>query len=355
MANPYHDKEGKFTSKGNQGSAEPKQETKKTVSKIQLKPGVDLSNFPKPQNTQPVNVPTNQPQSVYGGDTGIVNPNVELTMPTSVEDAMAQGNKILGSSVIVSYRQDTNLEQAFELNKGLKAVVSEFPKLFEDKRLLSYGSNINDRVRNISYEESKSIIRNMFNKPEYDEARQTLQQGGLDLTFLSKMFAMNFFAREVTEGHDFKKDKNCGGATTALGNKAARSPDTIEFNPNHMRNDLAKSKQVHDECVQNNHFFPCGDKTPTFATSTHELGHHCYNQLFVMLNNNDKQQLQKMLGNSWLLLASNEISGYASTSKEEQIAEAFCDYFCRGDGATRTNKNIYKFFKGVYDRVFGVK
>ena len=57
MANPYHDKEGKFTSKGNQGSAEPKQEIKKTVSKIQLKPGVDLSNFPAPQQVKRQSVP----------------------------------------------------------------------------------------------------------------------------------------------------------------------------------------------------------------------------------------------------------------------------------------------------------
>lgn len=354
MANPYHDKEGKFTSKDKQGSAEPK--FRKKVQKISLKAGVDLSNFPAPQQVKTET--DNEPQSAYGGDTGIVNPNVELTMPTSIEDAVAQGNNILGSSVIVDYRKDTNLEQAFELNKGLKAVASEFPKLFEDKRLLSYGTVINQKLKNISYDESKNIIRNMFNKPEYDEARQSLQKGGIDLTMISKMFAKSFFAKNILNEHNFDRDRTCGGVTVVIGNKGIkyiRSPDSVQLNPNHMRNIMEKSIQVHNACVRNNHYLPCGDKTPTFATSTHELGHHCLNQLWILLDDNERQQLTKVLGNPHLLLALGEISGYATTNKEEEIAEAFSDYFCRGDGATRTNKNIYKFFKGVYDRVFGAK
>ena len=349
MANPYHDKEGKFTSRENQGQAEQKPNFRKISQKIKLKEGIDLSSFPMP-NQIGVN-------SVKNDNLGVIDTDFELTMPKDINDANAQGNKILGSNVIVKYADDTNLGQALEMNKGLKAVVSEFPQLFADDLLLSYGTAIRENRKFFTYQEQKDIIKKIYRKPEFDNVRTELSRSGIDLDNVMHLFINNAVLTENIKPFNFKRNKGTGGVTKSVGSKMSgiRTPDAIQINPDYMRNDLKMSIVKMQPNVDNGGFLSWGNTSPTFATATHELGHHCYNMLQNFMDSNERRKLFDLTVGAQSLKAKGEISGYASTSKEEQIAEAFSDYFCRGENATNHNKNLVKFFKGIYNRIYGTK
>ena len=355
MANPYHDKEGKFTSKGNEGRAEPK--AKETTLKASLKSGVDLNsifsffdNFSSVQSkpTQPTNVAT-----------GIIDTNFQLTLPTDINDAINQGNRILGSSAIVNYANDTNLEQAFEMNKGLMAVVSEFPKLFEDNLLIGFGTASRSDISEFDWAKEKQTIDNIYNKPEYNEVKLFLAQNGVDFRNIRNAFIG--VVKNSSRMYNFERDTSTQGitkgraATLKRVNMTFSAPDAVQINPRNMRHDIQTSISKLQSAINNGSFFSYGDKTPTFATTVHELGHHCHNQLSGLMNDNERAQFNFLTRNKAKLHYNGEISGYAASSREEMVAEAFSDYFCRGKEATSHNKQIVNFFKGVYDRIYGTK
>lgn len=363
MANPYHDKEGKFTSKGNQGQAEPKSEMKK--QKISLKPGIDLSSFPAP-TPKPVAPSDTKPyqKKLPTAQIGTIDTSFELVQPSSIDEATAQVNKILGSNSIASFKDDTNLEQAFEMTKALKDVVSEFPNVFKGQ-LLSFGTSVKN-FQALSRDDKKQIFMGILSSPEYAEESAFLNKYGIDTDSWSKRFYMSgikdFDENELDKF--YKNNNNTWGVTVhcetpfSIFNpkEAPRTADMVVINPNHMRHDVEMSISKAKSAILFGNWFDYGDKTPTYQTTTHELGHHIYNQLYNLFNTQEIQQISSLTRGKDRLRQQGEISGYAASGKrprDEQIAEAFSDYYCRGNNATAHNKQIVNFFKGVYKRIYG--
>lgn len=372
MANPYHDKEGKFTSKGNQGSAEPKQETEKTVNKIQLKPGVDLSNFPKPEDVKAKTV-----QSVETQYSGKIDTTVQLTMPTSIENAMEQGNKILGFNSVF-YTEDTDLALAHEMNRTLQMVVNDFPKCFEDQQLLGYGNTYKKTLptdSDITVEKTKkrerevAIVKKILAKPEW---QQILANIGYSEAEILDDITKDMHHTEKKNLNFDPLGTNVGGQAFNIGTlllnnnlifqKHARGI-TDEFNPlsivrvNKNFHTIEEWNKVVRFSIATGFHLPYGDSNYIVSNNAHELGHHCLFSLSRLMNQQEFEEFWKLtdpksLAKEWL---NGEVSEYARKNRHETVAEAFADHYARGDNATKYNKKLFNFIKGVYDRVFGVK
>lgn len=374
MANPYHDKEGKFTSQDKQGSAEPKQ--KGNNFHIKLKAGVDLSNFPKPENIK-VGQPT-QPQPVEPQYSGKIDTTVQLTMPTSIEDAMDQGNKILGFKSVF-YTNKTDLATAHEMNKALQMVVNDFPELFSDQQLLGYGNDYKKALPtdpDINTEKIKkrerevSIVKNILARPQWQQA---LQNGNYtetdvldDITYVMHLKEKNHLAKDPV-------GRDCGGISSNMGKFSAYRPlhglvdtgrdtsITSEFNVldvvrvNSHFHTIKDWNDAYFYSIQTRYHLPYGGTNAVISNNTHELGHHCLYSLSRMMNQQEFNRFWQLTDpqNAKMLYSQGQISGYAKKNRHEHVAECFADHYSRGDNATTHNKELFNFLKGVYNRIYG--
>lgn len=372
MANPYHDKEGKFTSKGNEGHAEPKQ--KENSFSLQLKPGVDLSNFPKPQDipSKTVVQPTQQPL-----ESGIIDTSFELTMPTSIEDAQAQGNKILGATSVF-YTEDTDLALAHEMNKALQMVVRDFPECFAEQQLLGYGNTYNKilptdpdiKTEKIKKREREvAIVKKVLARPEW---QQVLADIGYSEEDILNDLTKDMHNNEKKNLNFDPLGSNIGGQAFNVGKlligndsmfqRFARGV-TNELNPlsivriNKNFHTIEEWNRVISFSVATGFHLPYGDSNYIISNNTHELGHHCFFSLSRMMNQQEFDEFWKLTDSHFArqLYHKGEISDYATKNRHEHVAECFADHYCRGDNASPHNKKLFNFLKGVYNRVFGVK
>ena len=344
--NPYHDDEGKFTSKDGIGGGSVEVE----MPKIQLKPGVDLSGITTAiQNVTPINheVDTSTP----------------LTMPSSIQDAEMQGNRILGSSGAVGYAANTDLRVAHEFNRALFDVVSDFPKLFDSEQLYLYGTE-DKRVYGSDKQTVRSnervLISSVLSNPVYATRLQELQMSQNDIM---DIMTRALHIAKKTFGED--PEVGCGGFTKMSDyddkTHTINTHNVIKFNT-HYSTDINKWIKYPQEAIRQGHFLPIGNENGAYMVGTHEIGHHVFEKLIDLMDRGEKAQLKKVM---WAetggvqdpkkLRRMGMISGYAETNRHEHIAEAFANVYCAKDNATQHNKNIVLFLKGVYNRIYGNK
>jgi hypothetical protein len=91
--------------------------------------------------------------------------------------------------------------------------------------------------------------------------------------------------------------------------------------------------------------------------ATHELGHHVFEKLIDLMNNEQKATLKALInddsgGDYERLFYNGKISYYATSNRHEHIAECFANWYCMNDQATKHNQNLFKFLKQTYDEIF---
>lgn len=94
---------------------------------------------------------------------------------------------------------------------------------------------------------------------------------------------------------------------------------------------------------------PRGAKNGMEAVIAHEAGHALTDAVAAKLNLSHDAAARRIVGEAWKAknqtvaqqMAKN-ISGYATESNSECIAEAFCDVYCNGNNATQESKRIVK-------------
>lgn len=111
--------------------------------------------------------------------------------------------------------------------------------------------------------------------------------------------------------------------------------------------DSAKMDAVYDICVDQKFHPPRGSKSGLEATAAHELGHRLTHKVAGDdWNRLDKEAdsivlaAKKTAGFSSVRDLRNSISGYATKSNTEAIAEAFSDVYCNGSKASKGSKAI---------------
>lgn len=347
QGNPYHADDGKFTSENGQGSSSEKQDKKA----IQLKNGVDLNDMMKAlQQTANANQPSTPVLSSKAVDVA-----TPLTFPNSIQDAEMQGNRILGSTGAVGYADNTDLAVAHEFNKGLFDVCRDFPNLFNNEQLYLYGTadkriyGDKQQVRN----EEKVLISSVLSQPVYVNKLQNLQMSQEDI-----MNAMTL-ALHISK-KTFRDDPKigCGGFTKMSDyddrTHTINTHNVIKFNT-HYSTQIAKWDKYPKSSIAQGHFLPIGDKNGAYMVAVHELGHHVFEKLVDLMDDNEKSKLKSLVmdnSNPKSLQRKGEISGYATTSRHEHIAECFANVYCVGDNATNHNKKLFAFLKDVYKRIY---
>ena len=151
----------------------------------------------------------------------------------------------------------------------------------------------------------------------------------------------------VATDYDIATLKDDGKGTLAYFSPAG---NTLAINKAYM--DAGKMNSVYDDCVASGFHPSRGNKTGLEAVASHEMGHKLTGEVAKKLGLSqtdlDKasdtilKQATTKAGyrkNSTYNLAS-KISGYATQSKSEAIAEAFADVFCNGSKAKKESKAV---------------
>lgn len=352
QGNPWHDENGRFTSEGENGVNDDE------VLAIKLKSGVDLSNLKQNIKLKSgVNL-GNITKQLGGQDVDV---NTPLTFPTSIQDAEMQGNRILGGNNVVGYLPDTDLAVAHEFNKALKDVVTDFPNLFSDNQLYLFGTKNERPVSEFSSANDKVIIDKVLSNPVYEKKLNDLN---MNKDIVSQVILSQFSQMRNTFNNGIR-GTSVGGLTSmsdfSRKNHLINTNNIILFNKTHSKS-LENWNNYPKSSIRDGHFLPIGDKTGAYMVASHEIGHHVFEKLIDLMDDNDKAQLKSIMwketggkARPFELQKMKLISGYATTSRHEHMAEAFANVYCMGDNATSHNKNIVNFLKKVYNKIYGSK
>lgn len=340
--NPYHDEEGKFTTKNENG------QKVDSSTKFTFKSGVDLKSALQNFQTQKqAQTPTTIVQDYA----------TPLTMPTTLQEAEQQGARLVGSSNVVGYEVDTDVRVAHEFNKALQDVIKDFPELFKDDQLYAYGTRI---IRPVQMDKATSIatdkagIDKILSTPVYVSKMADLQ---LDKDSIIRI--MTSTINKIRKQFEQKgTDKGVGGFTAMHDLDQRRHVlsvhNMIKLNKFYSR-DIAKWEKYPKSAVATRHFLPIGDKNGAYMVGTHELGHHVFEKIVSLCSKEEVDNINQIIDrhNVKKLYAQGEISGYATTSRHEHVAEAFANVYCMGNQATSHNKKLYNYIKTIYNRLYG--
>lgn len=354
--NPYHDDEGKFTSESGQSSKEQKIATVlPSTNQIKLKIGADLNQLK---------------QEIAAKSNPLEN---DLIMPKSIQEAEEQGNKIIGSTLAVGYDDSTDIAVAFDFNCALKDITKDFKEIMIRDNIWIYGTKNRRQSPEILWEK---ITFGVIQRPEYQKRIADLGLTPNDVSNLLQESVERFSMFE--SGYNSSTlQKGCGGSTGFIEGNFNAKPvimvgSSIKFNTLYSQSKASMDKYP-ISAIAEGHFLPIGDKSGAYMVAVHELGHHVFEKLKTYFSDADNQQLEQVLtdGKGYgafrvvpalfgsgindyqNLQKAKEISGYATVSQHEHVAEAFANVYCVGDNATTHNKKIVKFLKSVYERVFG--
>lgn len=107
--------------------------------------------------------------------------------------------------------------------------------------------------------------------------------------------------------------------------------------------------QAYDDCIKSGFHPKRGSKSPAEAVASHELGHALTDAVGQKMGGGltiDQsasrilKEAKKRTGDKTMYDVAHKISGYATHSKAEAIAEAFSDVYCNGKKAKRQSKAI---------------
>ena len=122
---------------------------------------------------------------------------------------------------------------------------------------------------------------------------------------------------------------------------------TVALNENYT--DIDKMNSVYDKAVKTKYHPSRGSKSGTEATTFHEMGHAITAHLADKTGQKDFDAMAKTIvdnayktsgGRFGTKRWAGRISGYAQKSNAECIAEAFADYYCNGEKASKQSKAI---------------
>lgn len=327
--NPYHDEEGKFTSAGDTG-----------VKKIALKSGIDLN-------------------ALKIGIDKIKNPlNYDIEMPKTLEEAEAQGNRLISSNRnVVGYDSKTSVEVAFEMNKALQSVAKDFPRIFKGNDLFVYGTeNKNTLMKN-----PKEILGVVVEKLKEPVFAKRIADMGLDDSDLHNLYLgisvhAYDFMEEYNKGNF--RNRSVGGSTGFFTGQSLMNGSLTVGASVKMNSWLSRKREDYDNYinsgVKSGNFKSYGDKSGAYYACVHELGHVVFQELRDLMDMKETGQVNALTSN-WINLAKErQISGYAASSQHEQVAEAFADYYCNGDNASEHNKKIVSYLKAYYGGKYNV-
>ena len=344
--NPYHDeRNGEFTSKDGANSV--------SASTLFDTPDDFLKSFDVDNVDDFLNSLDSESAEEKNGQ-DIFTP---LTMPTSIEDAEKQGNRILGSTNVVGYADDTDLQVANDYNQALQDVVRDFPKLFTNQQLFLYGTKSRLNITEDSwFEKARKDVTELTNSPVYQKRLKKLNissdefisrivgsmTGYLRDHFITRLGTMGGLTRNVSLDKE-KYGSDITGCNTIAFNRQLSTTDASGLRDSYRKNN-----------IWNGWILPLGKKSYTYYIATHELGHHVYYRLAFLMNESEKNTLNKITGkDTFKLMETEQISRYARKSKLEQIAEAVSDVYCEKEYASKHNKKIYSILKKIYERVYG--
>lgn len=346
--NPYHDEEGKFTTKEGQGHASDTLPTEKidnaSSKKISLKSGVDLTKL-----KQEIAAKTNPLEN-------------DMVMPQTIQEAELQGNRIIGATNIVGYDDSTDPAVAFDFNNALKDVTKDFKEILVGTNLWVYGTK---NKRNATPQDYRNLVQQTMANPKYQQKLKVI--GANPLVAMSLIAELGAKVISFDQGFDSSTlQKGCGGSTGFIAgtDPISKKPAVMAASSVKFNTIYAKDKQRFDDypndAIQDGHFLPIGNKTGAYMVGVHELGHHVFEKLKTHFEQQDFDALDNLLTDGIgmakcdfrLLQNKGEISGYATYSQHEHMAEAFANVYCMGDGATEHNKKLVKFLKGIYDKTY---
>lgn len=159
---------------------------------------------------------------------------------------------------------------------------------------------------------------------------------------------------QIMSTAEYVMSSELGGAD-AIGTLGYFSPDTHTVALNSRYTDIDRMNAIYDKAGD---FHPSrGSKTAVQAVAYHEMGHAVNQQIAermgVDLDTAAKTIVDNAYNNSkgrggtkaW----AKGISGYATDSNAECIAEAISDFYCNGSKANSKSKAIVKEMKRMYN------
>jgi len=112
-------------------------------------------------------------------------------------------------------------------------------------------------------------------------------------------------------------------------------------------NNPAKMEAAYDKSIADGYHPGKGNKTALEAVMAHELGHNLTQKAAGKMGTNiDGAATQivtsarKATGDKGVVIMARKISGYATVSNAEAVAEAFSDVYCNGNKATKQSRAI---------------
>ena len=173
---------------------------------------------------------------------------------------------------------------------------------------------------------------------------------------------------EVTRGQvvktlkDFQDEYGLEYSNTRIANLKAKANalayyngEGIAINSNYLNSD--KMNDVMKDCAESGFHPSMGNKSGMEAVVSHELGHALTDMVSVRMGNRqwvdfDKtstaivNEARKQTKHRGVVQMAGKISGYATHSNAEAIAEAIADCYCNGKKARAESKAI----KSVIDK-----
>ena len=127
--------------------------------------------------------------------------------------------------------------------------------------------------------------------------------------------------------------------------------NNIAFNESYFNK--AKMEAAYDACVKQGFHPSKGNKTALEAVAAHELGHALTNKIAAKMgvsslkeaSTNVVNEARKSTKHRGVVQMASKISGYATASNAEALAEAFADVYCNGKKARSESRAIVNTMK----------
>lgn len=260
---------------------------------------------------------------------------------STVEEAEKNANELFGGKQVCVFDKN-HLFYAKTITKSLYEVSKDFPEAIKEINKIS-----NDFEFQKNYFKSNEylsrcitgLIEKLKKEPKYANLSYEVIKTFAGINVASSLSSLQKYSRKSSWFSETKyKTTTVGGITMGITND-------VFFNgcaPVDMVKNIGKSsyREIHTDKTANGLEY----------VSKHELGHIMHNFVSKYMSVDENNELKKMLFEA---KKSGEITEYAKTNESEFVAEAFADYYCSPENATKTNKKVYDYIKNLYNKYMG--
>ncbi len=316
--NPYHDEEGKFTSKDGVNSKIESESTDFDIDNIDS--FLDSFDFEEEASI------------------------TDYKEFDNVLDAQNFANKLLGKDVI--FYDESKLAMANDFNKALFDIKADFPKAIDTITFMTNRADkIKEYTKNVLEEAYTNFVLEEINKNSYLASLPNdnfLKKATIDkyVNLIKKKnnFTSKSYWYNVKHSHGIEVSNSmCGGVTNSLTNAIALNPYNTEEEINDRFSNTIKGEE---------------NKNGIKWTCYHELGHIVSNSLLKVIDGEEKQRIVKIFRKA---RDEYHTTYYGRTSYQEFISEAFSDCYLHGEKARSFHKEIFKVVKQLYNKYNGVE